>query len=465
MTRRLHATSITLRTAKSKSWEFFCESVKDVNATSKLYRLLSKDPVDHLALLHTTTEDGQIVTNPNKRIENLLKTHFPGSRIVPPDFANPDTREINVEGHSRIMANRIVSEEKVRWAFSSFKPFKAAGTDGIQPVHIKEGISHLVGPLTKVYIASLELGHVPIPWRKAKVTFIPKPGKPNYNEAKMFRPISLTSFLLKGLERLVERHIRDTSLTESTLCRAQHAYQTGSGTETALHDLTVRIERAISRKQYAMGCFLDIQGAFDNVKTNAIVAALNKKEVDPIIVRWIAQMLRTRTVTTKMGDTEVVAAIEKGCPQGGVLSPLCWLLVVDSLLAELNAQHLFTQGYADDLVILIEGFNLETISGIMQRALHCVQKWCTDNGLAVNPKKTELILFTKRRNTPDQTNIQLNGTVLHFADKTKYLGVILDRKLNFREHVKTKCEKAVSCLMHCKRIASQRCTQNDEVYI
>jgi hypothetical protein len=67
--------------------------------------------------------------------------------------------------------------------------------------------------------------YIPIAWRQVKVTFIPKPGKANYTEAKAYCPISLSSFLLKTMEKLVDRHIRDEIMRLRPLHRYQFAYQ------------------------------------------------------------------------------------------------------------------------------------------------------------------------------------------------------------------------------------------------
>jgi len=75
-----------------------------------------------------------------------------------------------------------------------------------------------------------------------KVTCIPKAGKPSHTNAKDFRPISLSSFLLKTLERLIDTHIRLT-IDQSQLSDAQHAYRKGRSTDTALHSLVSSIER------------------------------------------------------------------------------------------------------------------------------------------------------------------------------------------------------------------------------
>jgi hypothetical protein len=76
-------------------------------------------------------------------------------------------------------------------------------------------------------------------WCLVKVVFIPKPGMDTYCGPKDYRPISLTSFLLKTMDRLVDRFIRDEALIASPLHPNQHAYQAGKSTETALHQLIV----------------------------------------------------------------------------------------------------------------------------------------------------------------------------------------------------------------------------------
>jgi hypothetical protein len=93
-------------------------------------------------------------------------------------------------------------------------------------------------------------------WRQVKVVFIPKPGRNSYCGLRDFRPISLTSFLLKTMERLVE------ILALRPLHPNQHAYQAGKSVETALHQLVVRVEKALDQQEIALGVFLDIEGAF-----------------------------------------------------------------------------------------------------------------------------------------------------------------------------------------------------------
>jgi len=94
--------------------------------------------------------------------------------------------------------------------------------------------------------------------------FIPKPGRNSYSRPRDFRPISLTSFLLQTMERLVDRFLRDEILAFKPLHPNQHAYQAGKSVETALHQLVVQVEKALDQQEIVFGIFLDIEGAFNN---------------------------------------------------------------------------------------------------------------------------------------------------------------------------------------------------------
>jgi hypothetical protein len=111
--------------------------------------------------------------------------------------------------------------------------------------------------------AGLVTGYVPAIWRQVKVVFMPKPGRDSYGGPKDFRPISLTSFLLKTMERLVDRFLRDEILAFMPLHPNQRAYQAGKYVETALHQLVVRVEKALDQQDTALGVFLDLEWAFN----------------------------------------------------------------------------------------------------------------------------------------------------------------------------------------------------------
>ena len=146
--------------------------------------------------------------------------------------------------------------------------------------------------LSVIYRASLAHNYIPQLWQIARVAFLPKPGRLDYSDPKAYRPISLTSYLLKGLEKLVGRFLRDGPLKQLPLHPRQHAFQAGKSTESALHQLVERLERAIEANQFALGIFFDIEGAFNNVSITSVAKALDDWNIKPVPKRWITAMLQ-----------------------------------------------------------------------------------------------------------------------------------------------------------------------------
>ena len=154
-------------------------------------------------------------------------------------------------------------------------------------------MQYAVTPICKLYRASLATGYIPWSWRIARVSFIPKPGRLDYTNSKAFRPISLTSFFLKGLDKLVDRYLRSETLVDLPLNPRQHVYQAGKST---LHQLVKRVERALEAKQYSLGVFFDIEGAFDHTSTTAVRKALKERKVVRPVIEWIVATIGQRTI-------------------------------------------------------------------------------------------------------------------------------------------------------------------------
>jgi hypothetical protein len=295
------------------------------------------------------------------------------------------------------------------------------------------------------------MGYVPAIWCQVEVVFIPKPGKNSYTGPRDFRPISLTSFMLKTLERLVDRYIRDRTLVIKPLHPNQHAYQVGKSVETALHQLVVRVEKVLDQQELALGVFLDIEGAYNYTSFDSVCTALCGRGVDSTIVRWIRATLEGRLAMAALNDVCVWVAVARGCLQGGVLSPLLWCLVVDNLIARLNTGGVYCQGYADDICLLAGRKFPNMVSELMQGALYTAEKWCDKVGLSVNPDKTDLVVFTKKRKLDSFFEPLLFGVTLHHSESVRYLGVTLDSRLNWQEYVNKKVMKAQNSLWACRR--------------
>jgi hypothetical protein len=196
----------------------------------------------------------------------------------------------------------------VRWAIDGFGTFKAAGEDGIFPGLLQHGIEIIIGHITKIVAACLAYGYIPLAWRTVRVIFIPKPGRDSYELANSFRPISLTSFFLKTMERL-DSYIRAGPWKFFPLMESQYAYQRGRSTEAALHDLVQKIEGSLNQKEFALGVFLDIDGAFDNSSFGSMDAVSGEHGVVLTLRRWIDAMLRCRSVRVEISGSSYASLV------------------------------------------------------------------------------------------------------------------------------------------------------------
>ena len=90
-------------------------------------------------------------------------------------------------------------------------------------------------------------------WKKSKDIFLPKPGKESCFEAKSFCMITLTSFQVKWLERLILYHINKDNNVQAKLSALQYGFRAGIFTETALHEFVRRVDHCLTRKKPALG--------------------------------------------------------------------------------------------------------------------------------------------------------------------------------------------------------------------
>lgn len=425
-----------LRKAKSQSWKSFCGNVNCPIKATKIYKALSKAKSNGIGNLKNP--DGNYTETKNQCIKLLLDTHFPDSSPSPNINLNTIAP---ISGRSEYyLMEKIFAPSKIIWSINSFQPFKSPGGDGIIPKMLQESLPHLTDTLTHIFKASFKLNYIPSLWRKVNVIFIPKPGK-DPTDPKSFRPISLSSFLLKTMERLLDLHIRETIQNTLPLHNLQFAYQKGKSTELAVHHLVSRIENSLQNKEISLCAFMDIQGAFDNTGFGAIYNSLSNKNIDKHSINWILSMLIQRQISVTLGDTTKTVYAAKGCPQGGVLSPLLWSIVIDELLFNLNTQAYHTIGYADDVVITITGNHPDTICDLMERALSKTLNWCSSKGLAINPRKTVLIPFHKKRKLFLRP-ISLNTHLLNYSQEVTYLGIKLDQGLSWMPHLQNVIHRA-----------------------
>ena len=432
-----------VRREKKISWRKYCEEIEAFPEASRLYRILKDDKGTELGSIKK--DDGTFTKTVPESIEFLMEKHFP---------ADPSSGSWE-EDHEQWVtssADTVVNLKQVERAVDSFGPYKAPGADGVFPAMLQAVKREIAPYLVSVMRACLIFGYTPKKWREMRVVFLPKPGKDTYQRANAWRPISLTSFLLKTLERMIDWHIREPKLIGNLRANNQFAYMRGVSTEAAMHQIVARAERTLKSGEYAIGVFLDIKGAFSEATFKSLVAGMERHGIDPLCVRFISHMLRNRTVSSNYQSFKVSRVLERGCPQGGVLSPLLWNLVMDEGLARVNAAYpqVYSQSFADDIAMLSRGPDLSTVTDHAQRSLNVIAKWSREISLDIEGDKTVVLLFTRKRKRACK-QLKLFGIPLEYKTQVKYLGVNIDNMLNWGPHCSNRAARGMVALARCKR--------------
>ena len=430
-----------IRKAKEEGWQKFCTELEDLTSAARLQKTLKQGKKQMLGTYKKP--DGSYTETPEETLKLLLDTHFPDSEVNIDHI--PRTYE-----PSNLDVNKVINTQSVKAAFKSFKPYKSCGPDGIYPAMLQQGIDTIVQKVVSIYRKSLQTGIIPKAWLKVKIVFISKPGKVDFSDPKSVRPISLTSFLLKGLERIIFWHLNKTTFKYNKLHQNLFSYQEGKGTEDALHSLVHKVEKALEKKEFAVALFLDIDAAFSKASIESILKNMERKGIDPGIVRWSEYMLVHRECFATLNGETVMKVPTRGTPQGGILSIIFWNLEPDDLLDRFPQVHpSLINCFADDIVDIISGIDMSTIECRLRQDIKILEKWATDSGLSFSGQKTKVMVFTLKRKYRNPI-LFLQGEQIEVVQHFKYLGVTLDSKLTWCKHVENITNKATKTLAMCR---------------
>ena len=344
-----------IRRAKAKSWKEFCSVDLNEDPFKAMKKIAGK--LRGVSLHEIRDADGQL-TNSEPRILATLAEKF---------FPKPTTA--NTSGIV------VVVQSEVDHAVQNLKLKRAPGSDGITAEHIQILYGVIKPFLFKIFYACLQTSYFPIKWKSAQVLIIPKPHKEDYTDPSAYRPISLLSLLGKCLEKIILRRLNYLANEQGWLSNNQHGFRNGFSTISAIDSLTRQIHHGLNCKAYSACVLLDIKGAFDNVWHVAIIKSIISKNCPEYIVSLITRFLANRSATLSLNNTNLSTIIEKGCPQGSLLSPLLWNLVVDEALNLRLPQGIHIQAYADDLVLIKTGLRADIIQRDLQNACSVLIQW------------------------------------------------------------------------------------------
>ncbi|XP_008214443.1 uncharacterized protein LOC103317660 [Nasonia vitripennis] len=256
-----------------KEWRDYCKDIERYPDVARLLQILAKDPKVLLKAIRLPT--GEYTTSEEECLKLFLQANLPGFRL------SHNMKDESSGRNKQQRAAKVVTPEKVKSAIRNFQPFKAPSIDGIYPAFLQEGLEELVGPLVKLFRASVALAHVPEIWKTARVVFILKTGMTSQTTVKDYRPISLNSFVFKTLDRA------------------------GFSTETELHSAVWRIEEQLKMGKIMVGVFLDIEGAFNCISIEAVVKEAGLYGMPGPLIKWLKGMLTHRTVISSLGTVTV----------------------------------------------------------------------------------------------------------------------------------------------------------------
>ncbi len=391
--------------------------------------------------------DGNVLA-PADSLDHLLRTHFPDGELNGHMETQMEYEQVDFTG-----VCQFITSNKVKAALESFGDYKSPGPDELPPIALKHLDQKHLEAVCLLYQLSVATGVIPASWREMRVTFIPKAGKSDYAVAKAYRPITLSNFILKGLERIIQWYILDHVLSEPLF--RQHAYTKGRSCDSALSTFTNEIEYALHNGKHMLAVSLDCSGAFDCIKFESAEKCMKQKGIPKNITRWYVNLLKGRKVHAKVQGQATHVIPHRGSPQGGVLSPLIWNLIMDSLLTTFKGGPVKVLGYADDILLYVVGKSPTTLANMMQRELKRVKEWGDMNGLTFNPSKTSMVLYTRSRKKPE-VRVMMGGVLLEQQNSLKYLGIEIERNLSWTKHIRERTNKCKFLLGKCRNLISKR---------
>lgn len=245
------------------------------------------------------------------------------------------------------------------------------------------------------------------------------------------RPKSLINTLGKVFEITLAKRLKIDIL--SKIRPEQFAFRLQHSTTSQLIKLVDYLANTTNRGEKTAAVFLDLEKAFDKVWHDRLLHKLIQLRTTHKPVAIIKSFISESTFEVRVdGETSVTRFIEAGVTQGSCLSPLLFIAYINDLPLTTGAHiNLF----ADDTMLYATSMSLQHATKKLQTQIDTAIPWFENWKLTLNKSETEAMRFGKHIKTKiNPPTIQ--GTVIPWSNKTKYLGIILDSHLTFCPHIK-----------------------------
>ena len=318
-------------------------------------------------------------------------------------------------------------------------------------------ITDIVSPVIASLInKSLLLGYFPKKFKLARVIALHKGG--SKEELGNYRPISLLPTLSKVFERFVYNQLYDFLEKFNILTPKQFGFRKGKSTIQAVMDQLKFVYDNLDLGNTVVSIFMDFSKAFDCLDHTILLEKLSWYGIRGLALNWFKSYLSDRLQYTNVNNcNSSLAHVTHGVPQGSILGPLLFLLFINDLP---NVNNFFEPTlFADDstLTCAFDNSNEALIKQKLESELNTIHQWLSANKIQVNYPKSKFMIFSYGK-TYNLEELAFGSSSISVTSEMKFLGIIIDRNLNFKSHtalISTKISKATGILFRLNNILPQ----------
>ena len=338
---------------------------------------------------------------------------------------------------------KLTTPKEIKRAITKTKSKKAPGIDGIQNIVLKYLPKRVIVQITYIFNACLKQSYFPSRWKKAKILPIHKPGK-DRTLPQSYRPISLLNTLIKLLETIILNILQKHELDHIQLIPEKFDFRPKHWTVQQLARLTDHISLNFNINKSTCALFLDMEKAFDTVWHEVLITKLKNCDIDQYLIKIIHSYLKNRTFI--VGIDNIVSTekpVNAGVPQGSVLGPALFLYYVYDIPKSSKVQIAI---FADDIALYASSWRKKQAIKYLQIYIYELEQYYCKWKLKINTSKTELVIFSRKPSDNEIPNITLYNDSIIPKKEAVYLGVLLDSKLNYTNHINKARRKACAVM-------------------